>query len=168
MRKPKKRTKNRPNPQNRKSQRPPSPFPSLRSDSFEQVCWNVCVFLWQPHQPVQEKKKPSANAAVVDHRSVDDLLTFINGQKMEEERLATKSKAQKRARQKQKKVRVTWGHSCTCAIADRGYLSRAHTSPQRQGKRRPILEREIPFWSCDNMESMSSVALIGCYFNTRT
>jgi len=58
----------------------------------------------QPHQPVQEKKKRSANTAEVDHRSVDDLLTFINGQKLEEERLATKSKAQKRARQKQKKA----------------------------------------------------------------
>ena len=68
---------------------------------------NFCGFFSQPHQPIQEKKKPSANAAVVDHRSVDDLLTFINGQKMEEERLATKSKAQKRARQKQKKVSVT-------------------------------------------------------------
>lgn len=67
----------------------------------------VVFFLSQPHQPVEEKKKSSANAAVVDHRSVDDLLTFINGQKMEEERLATKSKAQKRARQKQKKVSVT-------------------------------------------------------------
>ena len=65
-----------------------------------------CVFS-QPNQPVQEKKKTSANAPVVDHRSVDDLLTFINGQKMEEERLASNSKAQKRARQKQKKVSVT-------------------------------------------------------------
>lgn len=58
----------------------------------------------QPHQPVQEKKKKTGNAPVVDHRSVDDLLTFINGQKMEEERLGAKSKAQKRARQKQKKA----------------------------------------------------------------
>ena len=64
-------------------------------------------FFSQPNQPVQEKKKKSANAPVVDHRSVDDLLTFINGQKMEEERLRTNSKAQKRARQKQKKVSVT-------------------------------------------------------------
>ncbi|KAL9983544.1 hypothetical protein ACROYT_G005732 [Oculina patagonica] len=59
----------------------------------------------QPNQPVQEEKKEkSANVPVVDHRSVDDLLTFINGQKMEEERLRTNSKAQKRARQKQKKA----------------------------------------------------------------
>lgn len=74
-----------------------------------------CVFL-QPHQPVQEKKKPFANTAEVDHRSVDDLLTFINGQKLEEERLATKSKAQKRARQKQKKVSVTSNHSCAIPV----------------------------------------------------
>ena len=71
-----------------------------------------CGFFLQPHQPVQEKKKPSADGAEVDHRSVDDLLTFINGQKIEEERLATKSKAQKRARQKQKKVSVATSHSC--------------------------------------------------------
>lgn len=60
----------------------------------------------QPNHPVQQNKnkKKTANAPVVDHRSVDDLLTFINGQKMEEERLGAKSKAQKRARQKQKKA----------------------------------------------------------------
>ena len=69
--------------------------------------------LSKPNQPVQQNKnknknnKKTANATVVDHRSVDDLLTFINGQKMEEERLGAKSKAQKRARQKQKKVSGT-------------------------------------------------------------
>lgn len=57
---------------------------------------------FNPHQPLQEEKKK--NAPVVDHRSVDDLLTFINGQRMEEERLGGKSKAQKKARQKQKKA----------------------------------------------------------------
>lgn len=64
----------------------------------------------QPNKPVHQNKnknknnKKTANATVVDHRSLDDLLTFINGQKMEEERLGAKSKAQKRARQKQKKA----------------------------------------------------------------
>ena len=62
----------------------------------------------QPNQNGQEDKK---NAPVVDHRSVDDLLTFINGQGLEDERMSSKSKAQKRARKKQKKV----GHSC-CKI----------------------------------------------------
>lgn len=55
----------------------------------------------QPNQAVQEDKK---NAPVVDHRSVDDLLTFINGQGVEDEGARSKSKAQKRARQKQKKA----------------------------------------------------------------
>lgn len=53
----------------------------------------------QPNQPLQEDKK--ANAPIVDHRSLDDLLTFING---EDEKQGTRSKSQKKARQKQKKV----------------------------------------------------------------
>ena len=77
----------------------------------------MIYFFSQPNQPVQEKEKqtkpqpkPASALPVIDHRSVDDLLTFINGQKMEEESLGTKSKeskAQKRARQKQKKVSGT-------------------------------------------------------------
>ena len=65
------------------------------------------LYSLQPNQLVQDNTKK--NAPVVDHRSVDDLLTFINGQGLEEERLGTKSKAQKRARQKQKKV-SEWTH----------------------------------------------------------
>ena len=70
---------------------------------YQMFTWSSLIFFFsQPHQPLQEEKKK--NAPVVDHRSVDDLLTFINGQRMEEERLGGKSKAQKKARQKQKKV----------------------------------------------------------------
>ena len=69
---------------------------------FARLFGESLLFCSQPNQSVQGNKKE--NAPVVDHRSVDDLLTFINGQGMEEERLRTNSKAQKRARQKQKKV----------------------------------------------------------------
>lgn len=64
----------------------------------------VLCFNWfsQPNQLLQEDKK--TNAPIVDHRSLDDLLTFINGENGEEEKLGTKSKSQKKARQKQKKV----------------------------------------------------------------
>ena len=69
---------------------------------FARLFGESLLFCSQPNQSVQGNKKE--NAPVVDHRSVDDLLTFINGQVMEEEGLRTNSKAQKRARQKQKKV----------------------------------------------------------------
>ena len=62
----------------------------------------LSVFPQPSDTPPAEKRN---NLPVVDHRTVEELLTFIEGPVDRNEMDSQRSKAQKRARQKQKKVR---------------------------------------------------------------